>query len=376
VGLAIGGVKLRCVIYDGRPKATAVDLSGLYRYVPAVEDRLRASYAVERRNAPRSLRPYLDVNLEFSLRGGKRFRAILVLGGYHLATGRDPRPAVAAAAGLEHFQSWMLIHDDIIDHASERRGGPSVHKQVEARHRDEGLSGSSEEYGTGIGITLGDLEEPFTVDAILSTPARPEARLAALREYVGMTRRTAYGQLLDIRNGTLPPGTVSEKDVLDVHRLKSAVYTVASPLKIGALLGGTSASRLGDLEAVAIDLGVAFQLRDDVLGAGFDSGASGKSANDLVEGKRTLLVVRAWQDGSAADRAALEAVLGRPGASVDEVERAREAIRSTGSLAYSERVIGRLTRRALQRLGRSRSIRASAKPMLIEVADRLTRRTS
>ncbi len=353
-----------------------MDLAGLYRYVPAVEGRLRASYAIERRGAPRNLRPYLDVNREFSLRGGKRFRALLVLGGYHLATGRDPRPAIGAAAGLEHFQSWMLIHDDIIDHASERRGGPTVHRQFAARHRSDGLPGSSEEYGAGIGITLGDLEEPFTVDAILESPGPPTARLAAIREYVRMTRRTAYGQLLDIRNGTLPPGTVSERDVLEVHRLKSAVYTVASPLKIGALLGGMPAVRLGDLEAIALDLGVAFQLRDDVLGAGFDSGGSGKSANDLVEGKRTLLVIRAWQDGSPSDRSALEAVLGRPDASRDDVERARAAIRTTGSLDHSERAIGRLTRRALARLRRSRSIRASAKPMLVEVADRLTRRTS
>jgi len=353
-----------------------VDLAGLYRFLPAVEGRLRASYAHERRTVPASLRPFLDVNRELSLRGGKRFRAILVLGGYYLATGKDPRPALEAAAGLEHFQSWMLIHDDIIDHADERRGGPTVHRELAANHRAEALSGSSEKYGEGMAITLGDLEEPFTVEAILSSSATPAARLAALREYVGMTRRTAYGQLLDIRNGTLPPGKVTERDVLSVHRLKSAVYTVSSPLKIGALLGGAPAGRLGDLEAVAMDLGVAFQLRDDVLGAGFDSGAAGKSANDLVEGKRTLLVVRAWRTGSPIERAALTSVLGRSSATPTEVENAREAIRSTGSLAYSERTIERLTRRALGRLDRSRSIRASAKPLLVEVADRLTRRTS
>src|SRR5208282_306915 len=121
-----------------------------------------------------------------------------------------------------------------------------------------------------------------------------------------MTRLTAYGQLLDIRNGTLPPGDVNERDVLDVHRLKSAIYTVVSPLRVGALLGGTKPASLTDLEAAGTDLGIAFQLRDDVLGAGFDADESGKSANDLVEGKRTLLVVRAWQKGSAQDRARLE----------------------------------------------------------------------
>jgi geranylgeranyl diphosphate synthase, type I len=354
----------------------AVDLEALYQYLPALERELRQQYAEARRGAPPVLRPYVDVNHEFTLRGGKRFRAILVLAGYHLATGRAPRPALPAAAGLEHFQSWMLIHDDIIDHSEERRGGPAVHRSLTAEHRASGREGSSEEYGVGIGITLGDLEEPFTVEAILKTPAPPAARLAALAEYVRMTRLTAYGQLLDIRNGTLPPADVSERDVLDVHRLKSAIYTVVAPLRIGALLGGSRPAALTDIEAAGTDLGIAFQLRDDVLGAGFDADESGKSANDLVEGKRTLLVVRAWAKGSAEDRARLLRVLGNPQAVPEDVERAREVLRSTGSLDYSERRIAQLTARALDRLDRSRQIPARGKPLLREVADRLVRRRS
>ena len=357
-------------------RQTAVDLAALYRYLPALERTLRAAYRRERRAAPASIRPYVDVNEEFTLRGGKRFRAILVLAGYHLATGKDPRPALPAAAALEHFQSWMLIHDDIIDHADTRRGGPAVHRSLAALHAREERLGSSEDYGVGMGITLGDLEEPFTVEALLAAPASPRARLDALAEYARMTRLTAYGQALDIRNGILPPETVTEEDVLTVHRFKSAVYTVASPLKIGALLGGTSRGRLTDLENVGIDLGIAFQLRDDVLGAGFDAGASGKSSNDLVEGKRTLLVVKAWQAGSETDRNRLSRVLGNASASPEDVERAREVIRATGSLDYSERRIEALTARALRRLDRSRTIRVSGKPLLREVADRLVRRSA
>jgi geranylgeranyl diphosphate synthase, type I len=353
-----------------------VQLGDLSRYLPEIERQLSAAYARERRTAPAMVRPYLDVNQEFTLRGGKRFRATLVLAGYHLATGRPPRPAVRAAAALEHFQSWMLIHDDIIDHAEERRGGVTVHRSMATVHRTEGRIGSSEEYGTGIGITLGDLEEPFTVDALLSATGSPAARLAALAEYVRMTRWTAYGQLLDIRNGTLDPGSVTEEDVLFVHRLKSAIYTVASPLKIGAILGGQRPASLGDLEAIGVDLGVAFQLRDDVLGAGFEADESGKSPNDLPEGKRTLLVVRAWAAASEVDRSRLARVLGNPNATPEDIERAREVIRATGSLAYSEERIAALTRRALTRLDRSRAIRASGKPLVREIADRLVRRRS
>jgi geranylgeranyl diphosphate synthase type I len=357
-------------------RQSAVDLAALYRYVPSLERELQHDFAGARRAAPPVLRPYVDVNREFTLRGGKRFRAILVLAGYHLATGRPPRPALPAAAALEHFQSWMLIHDDIIDHSEERRGGPAVHRRLASLHHDAGQEGSSEDYGVGIGITLGDLEEPFTVEGILGTKAPAPTRLLALSEYVRMTRLTAYGQLLDIRNGTLPPGDVSERDVLDVHRLKSAIYTVVSPLRIGALLGGSKPTGLTDLEAVGTDLGIAFQLRDDVLGAGFDADESGKSANDLVEGKRTLLVIRAWQKGSPDDRARLTRVLGHPQAAPEDVARAREVIRSTGSLGYSEQRIAQLTERGLDRLSASRQIPARGKPLLREVADRLVRRRS
>jgi geranylgeranyl diphosphate synthase, type I len=351
-----------------------VDLDRLYGYLPAVESELRASYLRDRRAAPPATRPYVGTNREFTLRGGKRFRAILVLAGFHIATGRDPRPALPAAAALEHFQSWMLIHDDIIDHSEERRGGPTVHREMATLHRAAGGEGSSEDYGVGIGITLGDLEEPATVDAILRAKASPGARLAALAEYVRMTRLTAYGQLLDIRNGTLAPSDVTERDVLDVHRLKSAVYTVVSPMRIGAVLGGGAGALLDDLEAVGTDLGIAFQLRDDVLGAGIDADESGKSSNDLVEGKRTLLVVQAWKQGSAQDRARLTRVLGNPNATPEDVARARDVLRSTGSLAYSEARIVSLTGRGLRRLGASRAIPARAKPLLHQVADRLVHR--
>ena len=351
-----------------------MDLATLYRYVPALESELRRSYARGRRSAPEAVRPYLDASLEFSLRGGKRFRAMLALAGYYLATGKSPRPVLPAAAALEHFQSWMLIHDDVIDHAEERRGGPSLHRAMARAHAREGLGGSAEEYGVGIAITLGDVEEPFVVEGILAVQARPAARAAALSEFVRMTRLTAFGQLLDIRNGTLAPGEVREDDVLAVHRLKSAVYTVVAPLKLGALLGGASGRSLRELEAFGTEIGIAFQLRDDVLGAGFDADASGKSSNDLVEGKRTLLVVRAWNSGSEIDRARLSRVLGNPNATPEDVERAREVIRSTGSLEYSESRIEQLRASALRRVERSRTIRSPGKPLLREVADRLVRR--
>lgn len=348
-----------------------MEFSELLAYRPKLEATIRAQLARERRRVAPVFRPYLDAGTEFTLRGGKRFRALLLLAGYWIAAGRDPSPMLPAAAALEHFQSWMLIHDDIIDHADTRRGGPTIHRIFERAHDAGRRLGASEPYGLGIGITLGDLNEPFTVGALLDAPGPLDRRLAALAEYVRMTRETAYGQLLDIQNGATPVDEVREEDVLRVHRLKSAFYTVSSPLRIGAILGGARPALVDDLEAFGLDVGVAFQLRDDVLGTGFDAGDAGKSANDLIEGKRTLLVVRAWAAADVEGRAAITAVLNQPAATAAAVEAARDVIRATGSLAYSEKRIAELSRRACRRIERSRAVRPAAKSLLREICDRL-----
>jgi len=190
-----------------------------------------------------------------------------------------------------------------------------------------------------------------------------------------MTRLTAYGQLLDIRNGTLDPDSVTEEDVLNVHRLKSAMYTVACPLRIGALLGGMSTAGLADLESIGTDLGVAFQLRDDVLGAGLAEADIGKSANDLIEGKRTLLVVVAWERADPVGRALLQEVLGNAAAAPARIRAAQELIRSTGSLAYSEQRISELSERAFVRIQKSSTLRPGAKKLLEQVGDKLVHRS-
>ncbi|MGC2289043.1 MAG: polyprenyl synthetase family protein [Thermoplasmata archaeon] len=348
----------------------------LAKWLPRIEQEIARAYSEARQGAGSDVAvDALGVLEEFTLRGGKRLRALLVLGGFHIATGQEPGPALSASAGIEQFQSWMLIHDDIIDHAEERRGGSSVHRLLATQHGDERLLGSSTDYGVGMGITLGDLQEPFAVDAILRSPVPAARRLQALNEYVRMTRETAYGQLLDVRNGALPVDRVREEDVMEVHRRKTAEYTVAGPLRLGAILGGASPKLLADLESIGTDLGVAFQLRDDVLGAGLAEADIGKSANDLIEGKRTLLVVTAWSRADPVGRALLQDVLGNGAASPGHVRAARELIRSTGSLTYSEERISELSERAFARIRKSPSLRPSAKKLLEQVGDKLVHRS-
>jgi geranylgeranyl diphosphate synthase, type I len=353
-----------------------VEFERLATWLPRIEREIARSYSEARESAGNPpVAGALSVLEEFTLRGGKRLRALLVLAGFHVATAKDPAPALSAAAGMEHFQSWMLIHDDIIDHSEERRGGPTVHRLLASQHGDEQLLGASADYGLGMGITLGDLQEPFAVEAILRSPVPSPRRLQAMSEYVRMTRETAYGQLLDVRNGVLPIDQVREEDVMEVHRRKTAEYTVAGPLRLGAILGGASTKLLADLESIGTDLGVAFQLRDDVLGAGLGENDIGKSANDLIEGKRTLLVVAAWSRADPVGRALLQEVLGNAKADPARIRAAQELLRSTGSLAYSEHRISELSERGFQAIRDSTQLRPGAKKLLEQMGERLVHRT-
>ena len=344
------------------------DLSG---WRPRIELELALQYQVERRRAPPALRAELDRLAEYTLRGGKRFRALLVLAGFYLATGGQPTRALRAAAALEHFQSWMLIHDDIIDHAEQRRGGPALHRALSEWHRSSGLQGSPDDYGTGAGVTLGDLQETFTVEALLRSPVGSARSLAALAEYVRMTRFTAYGQLLDIRNSITPIPRVTEKDILLVHRLKSAEYTVCGPLRIGASLGGGRRPLMRLLDSVGTDLGVGFQLRDDVIGAGLGGPEPEKSANDIAEGKRTLLILRAWETGTEASRALLTSVVGNRDAALEQVLKAQSLIRDGGGLAYSEERIRDLGEKAFRTIDRSPALPRARKALLRDLGQKL-----
>ena len=330
-----------------------MDLEELLSYKKRVEKTLAAELKNEGRAASKispRLTPFTDATEEYTLRGGKRFRALLLLAGYHLAGGKNLAVPLPAAAALETFQSWMLIHDDVIDHSETRRGGPSMHVKMAEFHVDQELSGADTDFGSAAAITLGDLMETLTVRLLLSVKVPDARRTALLQEYVQMTRLTALGQMLDIYFGTLPVGRVTEKDVLAVHRLKSAAYSVSSPLRLGAILGGASPRFLEKLGEAGDLLGTAFQLRDDILGLGITGDDVGKPTNDLFEGKRTLLVVHAWNHASRPERLALEKVLGNPLSTPRDLDHALDVIRDTGSLEYSEERIAQLREKALRSL--------------------------
>lgn len=258
-----------------------------------------------------------------SICSGKRFRAIGAYIGAAVATGSELGATDVIddlGAALELYQASALAHDDVIDHADTRRGTPTPHRVFAGLHRDNSWLGDAEHFGEASAILLGDLLFSSAEDAL----QRCVSSLPALRgsqvfsRYVRMHTEVALGQYLDIRAEQTPlnPHEDSSFDrdiIMEVVRLKSARYSVVHPVLLGATALGAMREFLTLLESIIEPWGMAFQFRDDELGIFGDPEVTGKPAgDDLIEGKRTLLMSLTWQNATRVERSFITDVLTRP----------------------------------------------------------------
>jgi geranylgeranyl diphosphate synthase type I len=282
-----------------------------------------------------------------ALRGGKRMRAALVGAAYAACGGVAPGGSGAAPAwsavdramiAIELLQVYLLIHDDWMDDDDMRRGGPAVHVSLRERL-------GSKRLGDAAAVLAGDLACGYAQEALLETPLAADRVLGAARAFARIQEEVVTGQLAEMSgNGSRAPS------VEVIHALKTASYTVTGPLALGAHLAGASDARVAQLARYGRPLGIAFQLRDDLLGTFGDSHATGKPVgNDIRQGKRTALVVE--MRGDAAAEALLARALGRADASEKEVEEVVRAMETSGAKARVEARVMELlaeTRAALE----------------------------
>jgi geranylgeranyl diphosphate synthase, type I len=264
----------------------------------------------------------LDQVRDLTLRGGKRIRAALVYAGARLFGSFEGAPAVCdAAAAVELLHTYFLIHDDIMDEDAVRRGGPSVHAALAA-------ATGSEKLGRDLAILAGDLAIALHEKLVAQLDAAEDRRRRVAALFAGMHADVIHGQTLDIVGGA------AEEDVAD-H--KTASYTTVGPIAIGAALAGAQGESTARLAAISRPIGIAFQLRDDLIGMFGDPAATGKPrGSDLKSGKRTLLVREAIGRAGDDDRRAIEAALGHPGANENEIAAASAAIERTGAKRLCE----------------------------------------
>lgn len=319
---------------------------------------------------------------EFVLTGGKRLRPLFVHAGWRCAatesTAAATEPlALRVGGAIELIQACALVHDDILDRSDTRRGQPTVHRRFEALHAQLDWAGDAAHHGSSAAILLGDLALAWADDLVHGyrptgdAPTRPPLPAAAGSAWSQMRTEVLGGQLLDITN------EVSADESVDaayrVMEFKTAAYTVARPVEIGAALADAPVELSAALRRIGTDLGLAFQLRDDLLGAIGDPAHTGKpSGDDLVAGKRTVLIARALADSDAATADRLRGLLGRP-LSGRELSDARVILADSGAVAAVEAQIKQHVddaRTAIDALEVSVAAKADLTALAHRIADR------
>ena len=288
-----------------------------------------------------------------ALRGGKRLRARFCLTGWGAvqpsASGFTDA-ALAVATSLEIFHAAALVHDDLVDNSDTRRGQPAAHRALQNAHRDAAWTGDSDTFGRSGAILLGDLLVAWSDDLLEEGLNGAATAAATRRAYAQMRRDVTIGQFLDVAEEsayTVYPDDTHAERALRVASYKSARYSIQQPLQIGAALGGADDAQLDALGRFGHDVGMAFQLRDDVLGVFGDTAVTGKPVgDDLREGKRTVLVAYAREAVTADERRAIDARLGDPALDAEQIGILQQTIVDTGALARTEQLITDYARRA------------------------------
>lgn len=302
--------------------------------------------------------PVVSASKDLTMRGGKRLRPALVVAAVEAVRPWEPiAPAVIdVACAVEVLQSYLLVHDDWMDNDTVRRGGPTVHVSLARAY-------GSTEKGAVTAVLGGDLLSSLAQELCSSSKIEPARLHAVLAAFTRMQREVVLGQTLDV---------LDTSDVDAVHDLKTGSYTVRGPLALGHAVAGGSAEAWAAMAAFAKPLGIAFQIRDDLIGTFGDEKETGKSSsNDLRQGKRTAPVRYALEHLSGADRATLEGLLGR-----DEdlaVLRARALVEQAGTRAAMEERIAVLRAESLAAL-KTDALRSEGAALLAGFATVLTER--
>lgn len=301
-----------------------------------------------------------------AVEGGKRLRGRFCVAGWRAVeeasrpSGAAPAEVVTAAAALEVFHAAALVHDDVIDNSDTRRGRPAAHRALEASHQAAQWAGDAPAFGRSAAILLGDLLVAWSDDLFEEglAVAQPAPASAARAEYAAMRREVTIGQFLDVAEEsayrTAPDDRHAER-ALRVASLKSARYSIQQPLAIGAALAGADAGQVAALAAFGHPLGMAFQLRDDVLGVFGDEGETGKpSGDDLREGKRTVLIAYARESLAPPARRIVDELLGDRSLDSAQIASLQRTIVDSGALDRVEELIADYAREAERSLSGAR----------------------
>jgi geranylgeranyl diphosphate synthase type I len=291
----------------------------------------------------------------FTLDGGKRTRSQFTWWALRACGGgtAEAQAALSIGSALEVIQTCALVHDDVMDRSARRRGGPALHADVAAQYADRVPPAQGARFGEAVAILAGDLALAWADDIVADTVLAPGVRSRVRDLWSAMRTEMVAGQYLDLQGQATSSRSVAR--AIRAACLKSALYSVERPLALGAALAQADAATTRALCSAGRCVGMAFQLRDDLLDVFGDPARTGKPAgSDIRAGKPTYLAAVAQARAASAHdhRAAgvLRDSLGRADLSDTELDEVREVLVGTGARDLVEGKISRLVAQGMRHL--------------------------
>jgi geranylgeranyl diphosphate synthase type II len=304
--------------------------------------------------------------LQASAAGGKRFRPRMVFCAYQALGGTDLEAAASVGAAFELLHTALIVHDDVIDHDFVRRGIPNVSGSYRDRALANGATEKAAEHrGISAAVIAGDLAL-FNAYRLIGRSGVSDVTRDRLVEVMDDALfASAAGELIDVDFSQLTDMPRVD-DILTMERLKTAVYSFECPLQAGAILAGASEQVIATLADFGREIGVAYQIVDDLLGVfGMESETGKTTIGDLREGKRTVLVSYAT---TTREWAQIEPLIGKADLSESEADRVRELLVRSGARVFAEGLARYYANRALSRLAEAH-IPVQLRDELMPIAD-------
>lgn len=286
------------------------------------------------KEATETIKILRDINL-----GGKRIRPILVNAGYFLAGGKNNKEILKTSLSVEFIHNWFLIHDDIIDQDRLRRNQSSLYAFYQDKMKDDHT-------GISLAIIAGDISAALGYQVFVSSRFPEKLKTKALNIFYETVVNTCHGEMLEVFLKE-DKEKLKEKDILNICKYKTAFYTFVNPLKIGATLAGANDKFLKQIQNFSLPIGIAFQIRDDILGLFAPQEKIGKPvASDIEENQPNLLICKTLNLSKGQDKRDFKKYLGKENLNQKEIEKIRRIVRQSGALDYCQNLAQSLANQA------------------------------
>ena len=296
--------------------------------------------------SPEEARELMHDVKRFVLRPGKRIRPLLLVLSYKGFGGRNCDDAIALGSAIEIMHAFLLIHDDIVDESELRRGEPTLHKIYKRVY-------NSEKLGKDLALTVGDIVAFYAIRIIGRLHVDADVLRSLIETFSNCYVKTGYGQLLDILYSSNIDENVLRQDIPQkICLLKTAYYTFVYPMLFGYVLSGRERNIVEEerIASIGEKIGVAFQYRDDLLGT---FGGESKSANDIIEGKYTMLVKKAIDSlevSRPSERHRLVETLNKMEKTQEDITYVREILLNSGAVDWIKEQISELVDEGIKKL--------------------------